>query len=152
MLNGIFPDKFDNKFSGYKFSLWVFYLFTVVTLWRSQHHMFSADGGAQSIATIPLDSYSSAASDTVVAVFSLWGLSQLILGVLYLLSCFRYKSMIPLFYLLAAIEYFARFAYIGFFKPIETVGTAPGAMINVPFTIAFLVLMFFSLKVPGKKS
>ncbi|MFT4816504.1 MAG: hypothetical protein ACI80L_002425 [Pseudohongiellaceae bacterium] len=152
MLNSIFPDKFDNEFPGYKFSLWIFYLFTAVTLWRSQHHVFSADGGAQSIATIPLDSYSSAASDTVVAVFSLWGLSQLILGLLYLLSCFRYKSMIPLFYLLAAIEYFVRFAYIGFFKPIETVGTAPGAMINVPFTIVFLMLMFLSLKVPGKKS
>jgi hypothetical protein len=114
--------------------------------------LFSPDGGAQSIATIPLDNYSSAASNTVVAVFSLWGLSQLILGLLYLLSCFRYKSMIPLFYLLAALEYFVRFAYIGFFKPIETTGTAPGAIINIPFTITFLVLLFFSLKVPNIES
>ena len=152
MLNSLFPDKFDNEFRGYKFSLLIFYLLTAVTLWRSQHHVFSADGGAQSIATIPLDSYSSAASDTVVTVFSLWGLSQLILALMYLLSCFRYKSMIPLFYLLAALEYFVRFAYIGFFKPIETVGTAPGAMINMPLTLVFLGLMFFALKVPGKKS
>ncbi|PCI79428.1 MAG: hypothetical protein COB20_04740 [SAR86 cluster bacterium] len=151
MLNNLFPKKFDNEFRGYKFSLWFFYLLTAVTLWRSQHHVFSADGGAQSIATIPLDKYPGAASDTIVAVFSLWGLSQLILGLLYLLSCFRYKSMIPLFYLLAVLEYFVRFAYVGFFKPIETVGTAPGAMINLPFTIILIGLLFFALKVPRKK-
>ena len=148
MLNKLLPVAFDNEFRGYKFSLWAFYLLTAITLWRSQHHLFSGDGGAQSIATIPLDNYSSAASDTVVGVFALWGLSQLILGLLYLLACLRYRSIIPLFYLLAALEYFVRFAYIGFFKSIETAGTAPGAIINIPFTIIFLILMIFSIKVP----
>ena len=52
MDNGIFsrlfPAKFENVFPGQKIALWVFYPLTAITLWRSQHHMLSPDGGAQS--------------------------------------------------------------------------------------------------------
>lgn len=145
MLGGLFPSNFDNEFRGYKPALWIFYGFTALTLWRSQHHIFAPDGGAQSIATIPLDSYSAVGANTVVSVFALWGLSQLIIGLLYLLACFRYKSMIPLLCFLASFEYFVRFAYIGMFKPIETVGTAPGAVINLPFMLGLILLGLASL-------
>lgn len=140
ILKGIFPPSFDNQFSGYSIALWVFYPFTALTLWRSQHHVFSEDGGAQTIATIPIDSFSIEASNTVVAVFALWGLSQLTIGLIYILACIRYRSMIPLLYLLASFEYFMRFAYIAAVKPIVTVGTAPGATINIPFTVILLAL------------
>ena len=76
----LIPEKLDNTFTGNKVSLWFFYLLTAVTLWRSQHHIFAADGGAQTIATIPLDTYSPGASSTVIGIFALWGLSQLIIG------------------------------------------------------------------------
>ena len=148
MLARVFPKYFDNEFIGYKFSLWIFYALTALTLWRSQHHLFAPDGGAESIASIPLSSYAEAPADTIVGVFSLWGLSQLIIGLIYLVACIRYKSMIPLLYLLAALEYLVRFGYVGVYKSIETSGTAPGAVINLPFAIAFTVLFFFSISRP----
>jgi hypothetical protein len=141
----LFPDKIDNQFSGYKVSLWFFYLLTAVTLWRSQHHLFAPDGGAQTIATIPLDSYSTGASSTIIGLFALWGISQLIIGLLYLITCIKYSSLIPLFYLLAIIEYAIRAFFVGPFKPIETLGDAPGAMINVPFVILFTIMFILSL-------
>jgi len=148
VLNRVFPKQFDNEFIGYKFSLWIFYALTALTLWRSQHHLFAADGGAESIASIPLSSYPAGPSDTIIGVFSLWGLSQLIVGLIYLVACIRYKSMIPLLYLLAALEYLVRFAYVGVYKSIETAGTAPGSVVNLPFAIAFTVLFFFSIGKP----
>ena len=151
MLRNLFPEKIDNEFRGHQFSLWFFYLFTAVTLWRSQHHMFAADGGAQSIAQIPLDTYSQAASDTVISIFALWGLSQIIIGFLYLLACLRYKSMIPILYLLAALEYFTRFYQMGFFKALSATPLAPGVVINFPFTIIMLVMLYFSIKSPKNK-
>jgi len=152
MLTRVFPKQFDNEFIGYKFSLWIFYGLTALTLWRSQHHLFAPDGGAESIASIPLSTYPTAPSETIIGVFSLWGLSQLIIGLIYLIACIRYKSMIPLLYLLAALEYLVRFAYVGIYKSIETTGTAPGSVINLPFTIAFIVLFFFSIREPRQKS
>ena len=116
-----------------------------MTLWSSQHRLLSADGGAQSIATIPLDTYSTAASATVIGIFALWGLSQLIIGFIYLASCLRYKALIPLLYILGIIEYGLRAFYISSDKSIETVGNALGETINAPLMIILTVILILSL-------
>jgi hypothetical protein len=144
-LSLLLPKKIDNSFLGNKVALWFFYLLTAVTLWRSQHHLFSPDGGAQSIATIPLDTYTQGASLTIIGIFSLWGLSQLVIGVIYLFACIRYRALIPLMYLLGIIEYGMRAFYIGSYKPVETAGDAPGALINLPFMLLFTLMLALSL-------
>ena len=148
ILNKIFPEKIDNQFSGHKVSLYVFYLLTAFTLWRSQHHLFAPDGGAQTIATIPLDTFTEAGAQAVIGAFGLWGLSQLIIGILYLIVSFRYRSMIPMMYLLMVIEYVVRATYFPLFKQIPTVGTAPGAVGNLPIIIIAAVMLAFSVRSP----
>jgi hypothetical protein len=107
--------------------------------------LLAADGGAQSIATIPLDTYSAEASGTVIGIFALWGLSQLVIGIIYLAACLRYKALIPLLYALGSIEYGVRAFYIGHYKPIETMGDAPGAIINIPLMIILIAMLLLSL-------
>ncbi len=141
----LFPNQFNNEFTGIKPALWLFYPFTLLTLWRSQHHLFSADGGAQSIATIPLDTYSGGAADTIIGIFALWGLSLLVIGLIYLLAVIRYRSLIPILYLLAAVEYLIRLTYIPAFKSIETAGTAPGAAGNLPLFLFACLMLLLSL-------
>jgi len=148
LLERVFPPAIDSRFPGKKPALYAFYLITAVTIVRSCIHLFAPDGGAESIATIPLGSYSPDAAAAVISIFSLWGLSQLLIGMLYLLASLRYHSLIPLFYLLMAVEYLGRFL-IGRAKPIATAGTAPGAVINLP--IAILAALLFCLSVNGKE-
>ena len=143
--NNLLPHQINNKFPGLKVALWGFYLLTALTLWRSQHHIFSSDGGAQSIATIPIDRYSDSAASTVIGLFALWGLSQLIIGVIYLVAAIRYRSMIPLLYLLSLFEYVMRATYLPAYKSIETVGIAPGAAGNLPLLIFCFVMLVLSL-------
>ena len=145
ILARLFPPAIDYQFPGVKFALWVFYPFIAVTLWRSQHHIFSADGGAQSIATIPLDTYPMAAANTIIGIFALWGLSQLVVGLICLIAAVRYRALIPLLYLFAALEYAVRAFYISAFKTIETAGTAPGAAGNLPLLGFALVMLVLSL-------
>jgi hypothetical protein len=57
-----------------------------------------------------------------------WGLSQLIIGIIYVIAAIRYRSMIPMLYLLSVFEYLMRATYIPAYKSIETAGTAPGAI------------------------
>ena len=102
-----------------------------------------------SIATIPLDRYSDSAASAIIGVFALWGLSQLMIGLIYLVAAIRYRSMIPLLYLLSLFEYLVRATYIPAYKSIETVGTAPGAAGNLPlviFSFTMLVLSLWSRK------
>ncbi|SDB50758.1 hypothetical protein SAMN03097699_1790 [Flavobacteriaceae bacterium MAR_2010_188] len=140
----ILPKTIDNSYQGKNIAKYLFYLLTVITVVRSGIHMLSADGGAQSIATIPLDSYSEQASQSVILIFALWGLSQLIMGIFYVIVALRYKSLIPLMYVFIFMEYTMR-VILGYIKPIVTEGTAPGSIGNYIMIPLAIVLFLVSI-------
>ena len=145
----LLPNPVDNHFRGIEISQYAFLLITGATLVRSLIHVFAPDGGAQSIATIPLASYSAEAAATVILMFSLWGLSQLLMGIVYLGVYLKYKSLIPMMYVLMIVEYAMRIV-IGQMKPIVTTGTAPGSIGNWIMVPVCAVLLTLSL-INGKK-
>ena len=53
MLNRIFPKGIDNHHRGHKLALWFFVPITFMKVAISLVHIFYADGGAQSICTVP---------------------------------------------------------------------------------------------------
>lgn len=142
MLERLLPRQLNNDYTGSPIALWVFVFITTITVARSLVHMFAPDGGAQSIATIPLDTFTDNGAATVILMFALWGLSQLLIGVIYVVVLWRYRALIPFMYLLVFVEYAMRIV-LGALKPIETVSTAPGAIgdyILVPLALVMLVL------------
>ena len=145
----VLPEEITNNYEGRKIALYFFYLFTILTVVRSLIHMCAPDGGAQTIATIPLNTFTNEGASTVILIFSLWGLSQLIMGIFYVIVSWRYKSLIPLMYLFIFIEYLMRLI-LGALKPIKTSGTAPGAIIN--FIFPPLVIILFLLALNSRKS
>jgi len=149
--NLILPKTVDNTYQGRKIAIWFFYVLTIVTIVRSLIHTFSADGGAQSIATIPLDTYSNEAARTVILIFSFWGLSQLIMGIFYAIVSLRYKSLIPLMYIFIFCEYSFR-VILGHLKPIATTGTPPGEIGNYILIPLSLLLFLFSIMKNDRRS
>lgn len=143
-MSKILPTEIDNSFSGYKISLWFFYLITVMTLVRSLMHILISDGGAQSIATIPLDSFTDTGAAVVVGIFAYWGLSQVMFGVMQLIVAINYKALIPLMYLMLILEWGGRLL-LGAYKPIETIGQAPGGIGNLILPIVCLIMFFLSI-------
>ena len=117
----VLPKEINNNYEGQKIALYLFYFFTLMTVVRSLIHMFASDGGAQTIATIPLDTFTNEGASTVILIFSLWGLSQLIMCIFYVIVSWKYKSLIPLMYLFIFVEYLMRLI-LGVLKPIETSG------------------------------
>lgn len=141
----LLPATIDNQYRGLKLAQYAFLILTVATLVRSLIHVFAPDGGAQSIATIPLATYPGDAAAAVILMFSLWGLSQLLMGFVYLVVYFKYKSLIPAMYVLMIVEYAMRIV-IGQMKPIVTSGTAPGSIGNWIMVPVCIVLLILSLK------
>lgn len=141
----LFPKTIDNSYTGNKIPLYLFYLLTTITIGRSLVHMFAPDGGAQSIATIPLSSYSAEAADVVIHIFAEWGLTQLLFGVLYAIMLWKYKSLIPLMYLFILTEYTGRL-FLTLYKPIVLQGTAPGGVGNYFMIPVALIMLILSLK------
>ena len=146
----ILPNTIDNVYKGSKISKYMFLFLTIVTVVRSLIHIIAVDGGAQSIATIPLNSYSNAAAATVILMFALWGLSQLLMSIVYAVVYYKYQSLIPAMYILLIIEYSMRLV-IGIMKPIETIGTAPGGIGNYILIPVCLILFLMSINVSENK-
>ena len=149
MIHKILPTTIDNNYKGNKIALWFFYLISAVTVVRSLIHMFKQDGGAQSIATNPLDTFTEGGAAVVILIFAYWGLSQLMFGIIQVIVAIRYKSLIPLMYLMLVLEWGARFL-ISLYKPIETVGQAPGGIGNMVLPFICLVMFFLSIKEQNK--
>ena len=142
MLNRLFPARLDNHYRGMRLALWLFVPIVFMRIAIGLLHIVSADGGAQSISTIPLDSYSACAAQNVIALFARLGLEQLLLGILTVVALLRYRAMLPLLYAVAvshdlAIEAIARF------KPLVLAGTSGArrpALLLMGFAIVGLVL------------
>lgn len=141
----IFPDVVDNHYRGNKVALWFYYLITIVTIIRSCIHIFKDDGGAQSIATIPLDSYIQGGAEAVIFIFAYWGLSQLMFGLLQGIVALKYRSLIPLMYIFLIAEYIGRYG-ISLFKTLETTGQAPAGIANYILPILLIIMLILSLR------
>lgn len=143
-----FPKVFDNKVRFNKYFLYLFFIITIITVGRSLVHIFASDGGANSIATIIVFLGNPDPNQVIYFVFSLWGLSQLIIGLMYVLSLVKYRSMIPLWYVLIWFEYGARLVIGRIIKPMSDSvfnGTAPGEIGNYVFVIGIPIILIWMI-------
>ena len=119
-------------------SFWLTSLYLVVITVRSCIPLFAADGGAQSIATVDT---SVAGGSNIIAIFGQWGATQLLLALLLWVLLLRYRGLLPLVIAVLLVEPFFR-ALSGNLKPIETMGTAPGAALNW-FAVPILAVVLY---------
>lgn len=147
VLTKIFPKSITNEYNGYKIAVYVFMLYSLMSLVRSCIHTFSPDGGAGSIAHFDL----SKGGENIIFAFALWGSSQLVFALFQVLVSFKYKSFLPLMYILLFLEYALRM-FIGFTKTsvFEVgAGTPPGGYLD--WVMIFLTVVMFVLTVTEKK-
>ena len=148
MLNRIFPERIDNHYRGHKLALWFFVPITFMKVAISLVHIFYEDGGAQSISTIPLDTYTSGAAENVIAIFSRMGLDQLLLGLLFVVVLFRYRAMIPLMYVLIMVGYIAGEGIV-YMKPLVLAGTSGASTPALVLTVLSISGLVLSLRGKG---
>lgn len=108
---------------------------------RSLVHMFAPDGGAQSIASIDISVEGGA---TIVGLFAQWGAVQLLLAGIVWLVVLRLRALVPLMALVLFLEPLLRGA-MGALRPVETVGTAPGAALNYILLLPLGLLLVLSV-------
>ncbi|MFO8148697.1 MAG: hypothetical protein R6T93_00220 [Trueperaceae bacterium] len=149
-MRGLLPDSWrpriaallptaPTRYDGPALAWWFAAAYLAVVTVRSVIHLLAPDGGAGSIATIDL---SQAGSANVVAMFGQWGAVQLLLALLLWVLLLRYRGLVPLVLLVFLVEPGLR-ELAGRLKPLETLGTAPGAALNwavVPVVGAMLWL------------
>ena len=139
----LIPETIENKIPSNKFVYYFTWLLVAFNFFRSLEHIFNEDGGAQSIAGIPLDFYIPDASNNIISIFAQWGFSQLVLACILLLVVLKIKELIPLMLLIIALENILR-AGIGFYKPLIISADPPGALSPL---IGLVTLIFFFISI-----
>jgi hypothetical protein len=147
MLNPIFPERIDNHYHGHKFAFWLLVPIIFLKVVISLVAIFAPDGGAQSADGLPLDSYGAGGAEAVISLFAVWGLSQLLLGLLFVVALVRYRAMIPLIYVLILVELLGK-KVIFWVKPIVTTGTT--SAISLSLVLIVLSIIGLALSLSGK--
>jgi len=148
-MRNLIPTEIGNKAPTNKFVYIYSWLLLGYNFFRSLEHIFNPDGGAESIAGIPLSTYSDEASNNIIAMFAQWGFSQLVLACLFLLVILRMRELIPLMLLFIALENILR-AGVGLFKPLELPDAPPGALSPI-IGLVTLIVFVVSLREIGKQ-
>ena len=140
----LIPKTIVNKIPSNKFVYYFCLLLVTFNLFRSLEHIFAEDGGAESIAGIPLSSYSEEAANNIVSIFAQWGFSQLVLACMLLLVVLKMRELIPLMLLIIALENILRGA-VGLYKPL-ILGDAPPGAVSPIIGLVTLVVLFISIR------
>lgn len=159
MLNQLFPERLDNAFRGQMLAIWLLIPIVAIKVlmglnvsglnpWIDPRTVaVRADG-------IPLAELGAEASGHILFLFSSWGLALLSLSLLALAALVRYRTMIPLMYVLLTIEQFGRWvlsnAHLTRISEAHD-GLSPGAIFNWGLSAALLAGLVMSF-VPRRHS
>ena len=146
----MFPKQLDNaSYRGHTLALWLFAPLTLIKLamgfnvsglnpWIDNRYI------ATSVDGIPIDSYGPEAASTFMFMFASWGLILFVLGLLGLIALIRYRALVPLLYVLFAIEQFGRF-YLNKLHPIaravKSDAISPSALFNYSLMAALGLIL-----------
>jgi hypothetical protein len=142
MFDKLLPQPIDNRYSGSKIALWLFGLIVFVHIVQSVMVIFNGYSIAQSADGIPLETYPAAAAQTILAIFMTASLRRLIISLICAVVLFRYRSVVPLMFVVLGLNYLGG-QVIFQFVPLVRVGTPPGVVVNlIMFGLTILGLAF----------
>ena len=129
MFSKLLPQPIDNKYSGSKIALWLLGLIVFVHTLQSVMVLVNGYSIAQSADGIPLETYPAAAAQTILAIFMTASLRRMIISLICAVVLFRYRSAVPLMFVVLAVSYLGG-QVIFQFVPLVRVGTPPGVIMN----------------------
>ncbi|MDQ0466604.1 heme/copper-type cytochrome/quinol oxidase subunit 4 [Caulobacter ginsengisoli] len=142
-----FPARLDNAYRGRLPALWLLGLLAAMKLAMGVNCMIQPAFVAATVDHIPLDSYDPAAAQTVIVFFAVWGLGQALLALLAILALVRYRTMVPIVFLLLLLEQVGR-KLLFLLHPVATSGEggiSVALLINLGFLLALILGLVLSL-------
>ena len=150
MLSRLLPTPADNRFEGHRAALWLLGLFIALKIVMGVNSIFNTEAVAAGADGIPLDSYGPAAARQVLTLFALTSLGQLTLALVGLTILVRYRSLVPLMFLVFLGEQIARRLIVQGFAIVRTDGGSPGLYINLAL-MALLALGLLLSLIPARQ-
>lgn len=140
----LLPRQADNSYRGSRIALGIFAVLLLMRIVMSVNSIVNGRFVASSADGIPLDAYPPAAARTAVTLFALLALANLMIALVGLLVLVRYRSLIPLFFVIFLLHHVGRRLILEW-MPIERVGAPPGSTISLGLLALTVVGLALSL-------
>ena len=144
MFNQLLPQRIDNTYRGYKPALWLFALVVLMKGAISLASIFNGYNVASSADGIPLATFTPTAAQTVVTLFALLGVAQLMIPLMGILVLVRYRAMVPAMFTLLLLEHLSR-KLILHIMPIVRDDSPPGSIVSLLLIAMMIVGLALSL-------
>jgi hypothetical protein len=135
----LLPDSTNAQYRGATASAWFLCLLGLGSIIPGVLHYALPDGGAGTIAGLDLEG----TADVVIGVFAWMGATQIAYGIAQTAVALRYRTLTPLFLLLALVERTLGAVAAWITKAPDSAHHPPnhyGVVIALPFILLFLVL------------
>lgn len=144
MLDRLLPRVIDNSYRGPKSALWLLGFLAFIKLAMGLNSVFNGAEVLSSADGVPLATYPPDSAQTIVAIFALWALGQILLGLVTVLALVRYRRMAPLVFALFLAEHLGRKLILQFL-PIVRSDAAPASAINAALLVLMVIGLLLSL-------
>ena len=145
----LLPSNINDKYTGTKIAYYGLFPIFAVLIFRSLVHFLSESSGLVGIATIKqfplIDGLNP--NNLIYLFASLWGATQVSLTIILLVLFIKYKSLIPLIYLICLLDQCFRIVS-GMLHPLSEeyyINTPPGVILNIPVLIYLITMFYLSL-------
>ena len=145
----LLPSNINDKYTGTKIAYYGLFPIFAVLIFRSLVHFLSESSGLVGIATIKqfplIDGLNP--NNLIYLFASLWGATQVSLTIILLVLFIKYKSFIPLIYLICLLDQCFRIVS-GMLHPLSEeyyINTPPGVILNIPVLIYLITMFYLSL-------
>ena len=144
MIDTLLPRRADNAYRGHPLALVLLALLLFVKAGIGLGSIFNGHTAARSADGIPLDTYTPAGARTVLSLFALLGLSNVLICLVGLVVLLRYRRLVPFMFALLLMQQVGRHIVLHFL-PIARTGAPPGSAINLAILGAIVVGLALSL-------
>ena len=144
MLADLLPARLDNQYRGSRAALWLFGVVVALKCAQSLSVILNGYATARDADGIPLESFPTAAAQSVVALFAQGSLWRLFFCFVCLIVLLRYRSAVPLMFALLASNYLAAQLLMKF-VPLPRVGAPLGPVVNLVLFLLMLAGLCLSL-------
>jgi len=152
MLNRIFPDQLDNNYRGHWLAPWLLGLVMAVKAMQGVQSIINTRDVLTTADGISLAGFTPSSVDVIVALFALLGLYLLVLPLQSIVVLLRYRTMVPLMFLLLLLVNLAS-RVLALMNPIVRAHGQPiGSYVNLAILAVTLLGFVLSLLAQPKAS
>lgn len=146
MLNPLLPSQADNTYRGHKAALWLFAVVIFIRTIMSMNGVFNTYVVASKADGIPIETYTSSAAHSVITLFTLLSLANLMLYLICLVVLIRYRTLVPLMFAILLLQYVSG-RLIHLIRPIAMSATPIGVYMNLGLAALMIAGLAMSLRV-----